>query len=172
MGRGLRLDRREGIVGAVMRRSRASGGVLALAVWLAGALAGGAAVPEWVERLTVWATSELQGIDTEVGVIARELAGLPAPAGTNTGIRRGFQTRRTREGEDPWVELALREPAAADRVVLVPLRAKGARGKVPGYGFPRRFQLEAIDEDGEVYLLLDETGGDFPNPGLYPVSAE
>jgi signal transduction histidine kinase len=142
-----------------------------LAIWLAGALPSGGVVPGWVERLTVWATPELRELDARAAVIGVELAGLPAPAGTNSGIRRGFQTGRTREGEDLWVELALPGAGAADRVVLVPLVAKGARGEVPGYGFPRRFQLEATDEDGEVHLLLDETGDDFPNPGLYPVSA-
>lgn len=145
---------------------------LVLAIWLAGALSGGAAVPVWVERLTVWATPELRTIDGNLHVIAGELAGLPVPAGTSSGTRRGFQTGRIREGEDLWVELALPVAAVADRVVLVPLLAKGARGQVPGYGFPRRFQLEARDEEGEVHVLLDETGDDFPNPGLYPVSAE
>ena len=154
-----------------MGRSWASRWQPALALWLAGALSGGGAVPGWVERLTVWASPELRGIDADLRVITAELAGLPVPLGTNTGIRRGFETVRIREAEDPWVELSLRAASAADRVVLVPMLAKGARRKVPGYGFPRRFQLEAIDDDGEVHLLIDGTGGDFPNPGLFPVSA-
>ena len=127
--------------------------------------------PAWVDKLTIWATPELKTLIGEREELAEELETLPFPAGANSGIRRGFHTGRVREGEDPWVELTLASPSEADSVVLVAMLGKGARGAVPGYGFPSRFQLEAKDEDGQVHLLMDETAHDFPNPGIYPLKA-
>jgi len=123
----------------------------------------------WVERLTIWATPELQALNGEKEGLTRELGTLPVPAATNSGVRRGFQTGRVKEGDDPWVALKLLKPCEAEWVVLVPVLGKGARGEVSGYGFPSRFQLEAEDDEGMTHLLMDETASDFPNPGNYPL---
>ena len=150
------------------KRSPAS---LALAFALAGITTSPATEPGWVERLTVWMTPKVQTIDKQLSALTGELTRLPEPAGTSSGIRRGFQTGRIKAGEELWVELILPKPSAADQVILIPLLAKGTQGQVPGYGFPKRFQLEALDTEGEVHLLLDETADNFPNPGLFPVIA-
>lgn len=142
---------------------------MTLFVSVLGVLRTDAATQGWVERVTLWASSELQALDLEKLEIAQELKTLPTPAGTHSGVRRGFQTGRVRKGEDPWVELELPTPSEAESVVLVPMLGKGARGVVPGFGFPSRFQLEARDEEGGVHLLMDETARDFPNPGYYPL---
>jgi len=128
--------------------------------------------PPWVERLNFWSGAELRALKSEMAVIDQQLEKLPRIAGVNSGNRTGFQSAGKAEGEDMWLEVELAKAIALDRVVLVPmLMSKGASGEVAGFGFPRRFLLEGIDEAGNVVLLMDETAKDFPNPGLYPVSA-
>lgn len=146
--------------------------VLALLIWFGGMLPGRAAVPEWAEHLTIWALPEIRTLDAEHVVIAEKLKSLPMSAAINSGIRRGFQTGRVRKNEALWVELELPSPSEVDEVVLVPMLGKGARGDVPGFGFPSRFQLEAVDENEETHLLIEDTGDDFPSPGIHPVIVE
>ncbi len=126
--------------------------------------------PAWVERLAFWATPELHALKSEVAGIDRDLKTLPSIAGVNSGNRAGFQSAGKADELSWWVEVELAEPTQVDSVVLVPLLAKGSSGQVEGFGFPRQFLLEGIDTDGDSVILLDETGKDFPNPGLYPVS--
>lgn len=143
------------------------------AVLLLLALRGGVSAAEsgaWVERLAFWATPELRSLKSEVARIDRDLGTLPIIAGVNSGNRAGFQSAGKADEQSWWVEVELAEAMQVDTVVLVPLLAKGSSGQVEGFGFPRQFLLEGIDTDGESVLLLDETGKDFPNPGLYPVS--
>ena len=143
-----------------------------LGLWILGLSPSHADVPGWVERLTFSLSPELRSVEHEIATIDEELKRMPTPLGINSGMQRGFQTGRVLEGEDLWIELTFPEPVEAEMVVLVPMLAKGGEGQVPGYGFPRRFQLEAQDDDGESYLLLDETADDFPNPEWYPVTAD
>lgn len=124
----------------------------------------------WVERLAFWATPELRALKSEVARIDQDLEKLPSIAGVNSGNRAGFQSAGKPDELSWWVEVELAEAVQVDSVVLVPLLAKGSSGQVEGFGFPRQFLLEGIDMDGESILLLDETGKDFPNPGLSPVS--
>lgn len=145
------------------------GAVRVMVVWLAVVAAGVGAVPGWVERVAEWVVPELRAVDEELAGIGRELERLPVVAGTSSGIRRGFQSGSVVAGEDLWVEVELAAAAVVDSVVLVPLLAKGSRGPVAGFGFPRRFQLEAFDGEGESHVLMDATGDEFPNPGVYPV---
>lgn len=145
---------------------------MTLALWLGGTLAGQAAAPKWVEDLAVWAIPDLRDIDARILEIDDELSQLPVPAGTSSGAKRGFQTRGAGKNDDIYIELTLPKAAPIDHVVLVPVLAKGAQGQIPGYGFPQQFLLQAFDEDGDAYTLLDETTENFPNPGIYPVSAE
>jgi signal transduction histidine kinase len=125
----------------------------------------------WVERLAFWASTELKFLRDELQAVERELQVLPAAAGSNSGIRLGFQSAGTTAGQVLWVEVELPEALPMDRVVLVPLLAKGTKRAVPGFGFPKRFILEGEDADGVKFELLDCSVADYPNPGIYPVSA-
>ena len=128
--------------------------------------------PRWAERIAFWASAKVAGIRGEIQTIDRQLARLPAVAGINTGNRAGYQSAGITPGEDPWIEVELPAATALDRVVLVPMLAKGLEGQDPGFGFPRRFILEGFTDDGDDPVVLrDETASDFPNPGCYPVSA-
>lgn len=125
----------------------------------------------WVERLANLVTPELGSLQLEIEGIDRELAGLSTITGVNSGNRLGFQSAGRNEGEDLWLEVELAEAMTLDSVVLIPLLGKGVDGLVAGFGFPKRFVLEGFDEENQSHHLMDETGGDFPNPGFFPVSA-
>lgn len=127
--------------------------------------------PGNVERLAFWAAPELRALKSEVATIDRELLKLPVIAGLNSGNRAGFQTDGEATEKNPWVEVELGAVTPVDTVVLVPLLAKGSGAHASGFGFPRRFVLEGFNQNGETIHLMDETAKDFPNPGLYPVSA-
>jgi signal transduction histidine kinase len=138
---------------------------------LATGLARAGETPQWVENLAFWATPELESLKNEVARIDRELPNLPIIPAVSSGTRAGFQSISRPDGQDAWVEIELVEPSPVDVVVLVPLLAKGAGGQIAGLGFPKHFILEGINPGGETVLLMDETDREFPNPGLYPVSA-
>lgn len=125
----------------------------------------------WVERVANLVVPELGSLRIEIEGIDRDLAGLSIITGVNSGNRLGFQSAGKIEGEDLWLEVELAEAMPMDRVVLIPLLGKGVDGPVPGFGFPKRFVLEGFDEEDQSHHLMDETGGDFPNPGFFPVSA-
>jgi signal transduction histidine kinase len=125
----------------------------------------------WVERLANLMVPELGSLRLEIEGIDRDLAGLSVITGVNSGNRLGFQSAGKVEGEDLWLEVEFAEAISVDRVVLIPLLGKGVDGPVAGFGFPKRFVLEGFDEEDQSHHLMDETGGDFPNPGFFPVSA-
>ena len=125
----------------------------------------------WVERLANLVVPELGSLRLEIKGIARDLAGLSIITGVNSGNRLGFQSAGKIEGEDLWLEVELAEAMPLDRVVMIPLLGKGMDGPVAGFGFPKRFVLEGFDEEDQSHHLMDETGGDFPNPGFFPISA-
>ena len=144
-----------------------------MAWWLVtpGLLSHSADASPWAERFANVAIPELGSLLLEIDGIDRELAGLSTIPGVNSGNRLGFQSAGKIEGEDIWVELEFAGAVPLDRVVLTPLLGKGVDGPVAGFGFPKRFILEGFDEENQSHHLMDETGGDFPNPGLFPVSA-
>ena len=138
------------------------------------AMHGGVAAqpPRWVEQIAFWRTAEVDVLRREIQTIDRQLTRLPSVASINSGERIGYQTAGITPGEDPWIEVELPAATLLDRVVLVPLLAKGIKDQNRGFGFPRRFILEGFTDDGdEPIILMDETAGVFPNPACYPVSA-
>jgi len=129
--------------------------------------------PRWAERVAFWAAADVAGMRREMQTIDRQLAKLPAVAGINSGNRTGYQSAGIPPGGDLWIEVEFPAATPLDRVVLVPLLAKGVEDQDPGFGFPRRFLIEGFTDDGDDPLVLrDETASAFPNPGCYPVSAE
>ena len=127
--------------------------------------------PVWVERLAFWAAPELRRLDQEVAALERSLDKMPSAAGVNSGARIGYQSESYDDDQDMWLKIELAEPSPVDTVVLVPFLGQASSGGVPGFGFPRRFILQGIDRDGKKVPLMDESHADFPNPGLYPVTA-
>lgn len=144
-----------------------------MAWWLVtpGLLSHTADAAPWVERLANAVVPELGSLRLEIEAIDHGLAGLSTIPGVNSGSRLGFQSAGKIKGEDLWLEVELAEAMPLDSVVLIPLLGKGVDGPVPGFGFPKRFVLEGFDEEDQSHHLMDETGGDYPNPGFFPVSA-
>lgn len=129
--------------------------------------------PRWAEQAAFWAAAEVAGMRREIQTIDRQLARLPAVAAINSCNRTGYQSAGIPPDTDPWIEIELAAATPLDRVVLVPLLAKGIEDQDLGFGFPRRFILEGFTDDGDDPVVLrDETASAFPNPGCYPVSAE
>ena len=125
----------------------------------------------WVERLAFWATPDLQRLGQEVAGLESALNDMPNVTGVNSGNRNGYQSAGYNDDQEMWVSIELAEPARVDTVVMVPLVTRGSSGEVRGFGFPRRFILEGTDQDEKKVPLMDQSAADFPNPGLYPVSA-
>jgi hypothetical protein len=92
--------------------------------------------PRWAERIAFWASAKLDRIRGEIQTIDHQLARLPAVAGVNTGNRAGYQSAGIAPGEDPWIEVELPAATPLDRVVLVPMLAKGIEDQDPGFGSP------------------------------------
>ena len=92
--------------------------------------------------------------------------------GVKTVPEHGYHSgiaRKSAEGK--WVQVDLGEPM---EIVKIRLRAchDDFAGIGAGFGFPRRFRIEAADDEGFKNgrrVLVDQTAGDFANPGLSPV---
>ncbi|MBD5782183.1 hypothetical protein IEN85_21975 [Pelagicoccus sp. NFK12] len=66
------------------------------------------------------------------------------------------------------VTIEVPHKGGVQEIYLVPA-ADRREPNMPGYGFPKRFQIKGIDFDGVERLLVDYRGKDFPDPGRLPV---
>lgn len=123
----------------------------------------------WVDRLAFWSWRQLDQLESGIHQREQELATLSELLLINSSSRIGLKTGYTTEEDVRWFELALKEPATVDSIVLVPPLAKGANAVVAGYGFPVRFKLEVFDAQDRAHIVRDQTAADFPNPGCFPV---
>ena len=127
----------------------------------------------WLERLCEKISPTLRHTDERLDGISAELPRLPNPPGIPSGTSSGFSTNPVLpDQEQQWIEVILREPAQIDSVALIPGVSMGAGRPNEGFGFPKRFTLEADAGEGtESWTMMDQTTADFPNPGIYPVVA-
>lgn len=125
----------------------------------------------WAENLAFWSWGDVQALDTQIRDHEQQLAQLAEPLMINSNTRIGLKTGYTTDEDVRWFELTLKQPATADRIVLIPPLAKAANAVVAGYGFPVRFKLEVFDEQDQPRIVLDQTAADFPNPGCSPIIA-
>ncbi|WP_265595706.1 sensor histidine kinase [Verrucomicrobium sp. BvORR106] len=120
---------------------------------------------------------ELARMERERVDLEQQLPGLPTAPAVHPSERIGWHSLYLGAPEaEQWVDLRLGRPQAVDAVVLIAPPPGGATTKA-GYGFPKRFRVEATladdeqdgaDNDGLV-VLADYTQQDFPNPGNLPV---
>ena len=111
--------------------------------------------------------AELAGLDKAIAKYASEAKmDKKSPAfGYHSNIS-------ARQEEEKWVAVDLGREVELSAITLHPCHDEynniGA-----GFGFPVRFKIEAAPdrEFSEPVTLADETGGDYPNPGLAPYSA-
>ena len=128
--------------------------------------------PAWVERLAFWAAPQLKSLKKDVAFIDAELANLPVLAGVNSGNRSGFQSAGNVDGTGlVGGGGACRRDAGGHRgpgpAARQGFQWRGCRVS----GFRGALCWRDLTRSGETILLMDETSRDFPNPGLYPVSA-
>ena len=135
--------------------------------------------------LTEWFSAELRGLEAEETRLKQELAGLPALFPDQQTVRIGYSTKPSsvrrgarvppgvpRRPGTRVIRVDLGSKQQIDRVVLVPADFAVDADPGAGYGFPIRWRVEVADEPSfeEAVVVADQTGTDFPNPGLWPVS--
>ncbi|OYW75163.1 MAG: histidine kinase [Verrucomicrobia bacterium 12-59-8] len=113
----------------------------------------------------------MRALAAERAVLQEKLSAMPAATEVQLTQRLGWHSEYSSSpNKAEWVELNLGQAQRIDAVALIaPPPNGGAVGT--GYGFPRRFYVEFLDEgeDNERTIIVDHTGEDFPNPGLLPV---
>ncbi|HYG77015.1 MAG TPA: DUF1553 domain-containing protein [Planctomycetota bacterium] len=76
-----------------------------------------------------------------------------------------------------WVQIELKQPAALSTLVVHPCK-DDFNNIGEGFGFPVRFKIEVSDDAGfaNATIIADQTGADFPNPGIkaqsWPVNGQ
>lgn len=125
----------------------------------------------WLEPFTHFLHPELGQTERRLAEIAAELPLLPVPPGIPNPERSCFSTNPALPGSEPhWLQITLPQAAMIDTVVLIPAVITASAGVVEGFGFPRRFFIEADEGEGSpVWRLMDQTAADFPSSGFYPV---
>jgi signal transduction histidine kinase len=129
---------------------------------------------EPVEALARLTSGELRTHDERMAALRAELDRLPpAPSDQSTeriGWHSSYASANSRSSK--FIAIDLGGTENFDAVVLVPVNVPGGSHPGPGYGFPVRFRVEALDGDNLPLTLGDFTGADFPNPGNLPVVLE
>jgi signal transduction histidine kinase len=127
----------------------------------------------WLDRAAASVSVELRRSAARLMEIDSELAELPVPPGVPSGVSNGFCTAPALPGQEkPWLELTFPATTQIDMVALIPAVSVGSERPLGGYGFPRRFRVLCTAGDGTPkWQPLDHTRTEFPNPGIYPVTA-
>ena len=125
------------------------------------------------ERLAHLTSPEVRRLQEQLVRVRKELGGLPLLPGNESTSRLGWHSAfgpaagiATR-----FLQVDLGESRAFDSVALIPVSLTEEGQERSGYGFPRRFRVEAADtaEFSQSTVLADFTDRDFPNPGVLPV---
>lgn len=156
---------------------------LTAVTWLC--LQNGCSGPAEDHGISGWFSAQLRALEAEEERLHAELGRFPALLPDQQTERLGYSSKpswsrgreRTPEG-DPrppvmrMIRLDLGSVQSIDRIVLVPVDFAVDADSGAGYGFPVRWRIEVSEDPGfeEVIAVADQTGADFPNPGLYPVS--
>ena len=107
-----------------------------------------------VETLPTWSPRHL--------VDGTHALGLPVTAGS--ARTNGWHSAiSSKAGAVKWVQVDLSEKQAVDEIRLIPAHPSDYPDRF-GFGFPRRFKVEADEA-----VLFDGTSADFTNPGDTPV---
>jgi signal transduction histidine kinase len=121
------------------------------------ALRGTVLAPNSVETLPTWSPRHLVDGSYALGIPAR-----PRASGSN-----GWHSSIFRQSEnESWVQVDLGTPRLLDEICLIPAHPRDYPDRT-GFGFPRRFRLEAsvsADFSG-AFLVFDGRQGDYEGPG-------
>jgi hypothetical protein len=123
---------------------------------------------EIIARIT---SPDIERLDSRLRELKQQLAGLPKQEkdSPGNGYHSGIESRMD---VLKWVQVDLGGATPIDEVRMIPARPTDFPD-TPGFGFPRRFRVEASDDQefGSRITLLDATGADHANPGDNPVVA-
>ncbi len=106
---------------------------------------------------------------TQLSELAAEIAALEKSLNSVEVAEHGYHSAIVAtEDSEKWVEVELKSEVRASRIVLHAcdddFNQIGA-----GFGFPKRFKVEIVDDAGNRTTISDASDVDFPNPGLMPV---
>lgn len=119
------------------------------------ALHGDVFAPNAVETLPTWSPKNL--------VDGTHALGLPVKAGEK--YSNGWHSAISSTADaTKWVQVDLGSKQRVDEIRLIPAHPRDYPDRF-GFGFPRRFKVEADDQ-----VVFDSTSADFANPGDTPVA--
>src|SRR5438552_6285910 len=111
---------------------------------------------------------QIEQIGARLKELKEQFNALPKPEkeSPSNGYHSGIEPASDVE---KWVQVDLGKVMPIDEVRLVPARPTDF-ADTPGFGFPRRFRVEAATADNfsDRNVLADHTNRDFPNPGDSP----
>jgi len=114
-------------------------------------------------------SAEVDELDRRLKTLKEERKAIPKPEkeSPSNGYHSGIEPKPEVE---KWVQVDLGDHRVIDSVRLIPARPTDF-ADTPGFGFPRRFRMEASDdpEFGQSIPLLDASQSDYPNPGDTPL---
>ncbi len=120
------------------------------------------------ETLARVSSPDLVRIEQQILQIQDRLKSLPQPAKESPG--NGYHSAPAARAEvEKWVQVELDRPTPLDEIRLIPARPTDFPD-TPGFGFPRRFRIEAAASEDfrDRRVLADHTDRDVPNPGDTP----
>ena len=127
-----------------------------------------------LKQVPLFSTKEMLGVlQPEIGRLDEELEALPQIDDSLQldayGYHSGYLPALEELPEEPrWViELDARLDHSFNDFYLVPA-ADRRFVDMPGYGFPKRFRIVAINRKGEENVLADWRERDYPDPGRFP----
>ncbi len=118
--------------------------------------------------------SALEALEVEAEGLRSELEGLPSLEDSLQidayGYHSSYLPKLGQLPDKPrWtVTVEIPYQGGVQEIYLVPA-ADRREPNMPGYGFPKRFQIKGVDFEGEEHLLVDYRLQDFPDPGRLPV---
>ncbi len=96
------------------------------------------------ERIAAWFSARLRTIHHEKETIAEELSRFPTPHFGPTSEAIGFHSSGPRSNQGfQWVQVDLGSEHSIDWITLVPAHVAAGEDAGGGYGFPKRFRIEA-----------------------------
>lgn len=113
--------------------------------------------------------AETTQLGNRIAAVEAELESLPKAFITTSPWTLGYRKIILDESDLPLIiEIRFREPAPVDLIALMPATFTDNQDQQHTFGFPKRFFLERILEDGSTEIIADYRQTDYPEPGTEP----
>ena len=109
-------------------------------------------------------------IEERITQLEREAAALPKARTTRSPWTLGYTSALGNDDSksNVTIEIRFREPIEIDLVVLVPATFLDDDDSPGAFGFPKRFLIERLNENGESEIIVDHRDHDYLEPGIEP----